>query len=117
MGQPPSTVGTARVLALRGGVTIREEVVYWDPPHCYAYTAEGKRCPLRNYIGLMDVQAAAGGGGAFLFKEYFCVEGGAAAGSALTGHRDFGQAGVAQPEQTDRRDIRRVPARPGPDQP
>lgn len=74
---PPgeSTVGTARVLALRGGVTIREEVVHWDPPHCYAYTAEGKHWPLRNYIGFMGVQAAAGGSGAFLFKEYFCVEG------------------------------------------
>jgi hypothetical protein len=52
------------VLALRGGVTIREEVVYWDPPHRYAYTAEGKRWPLRNYIGFMGVQVAAGGGGA-----------------------------------------------------
>jgi len=30
---PPgeSTIGTTRVLALRGGVTLREEIVYWDP--------------------------------------------------------------------------------------
>ena len=75
---PPgeSMAGTARVLALRGGVTIREEVVYWDPPRCYAYTTEGKRWPMRNYVGFMGVQAAAGGGGGvFLFREYFCVEG------------------------------------------
>jgi hypothetical protein len=25
-------IGTTRVLALRGGVTVREEIVYWDPP-------------------------------------------------------------------------------------
>lgn len=73
---PPgeSMAGTARVLALRGGVTIREEVVYWDPPRCYAYTTEGKRWPMRNYLGFMGVQAEAGGG-AFLFREYFCVDG------------------------------------------
>src|SRR6476659_7343331 len=31
---PPgeSRIGTTRVLALRGGVTLREEIVYWDPP-------------------------------------------------------------------------------------
>ena len=51
---PPgeSMLGTTRVLALRGGVTIREEVVYWDPPRCYAYTTEGKHWPMRNYVGL-----------------------------------------------------------------
>jgi hypothetical protein len=74
---PPgeSMVGTTRVLALRGGVTIREEIVYWDPPRCYAYTTEGKRWPMRNYVGFMGVQTAAGGGGDFLFREYFCVDG------------------------------------------
>jgi hypothetical protein len=76
---PPgqSMAGTARVLALRGGVIIREELVYWDPPRCYAYTTEGQRWPLRDYVGFMGVQAAAGGcgGGTFLFREYFCVEG------------------------------------------
>src|ERR1700730_6040505 len=71
-----SMAGTARVLALRGGVTVREEVVYWDPPRCYAYTAEGQHWPLRDYVGFMGVQAAAGGGGGvFLFREYFCVDG------------------------------------------
>jgi len=76
---PPgqSTAGTARVLALRGGVIIREEVVYWDPPRCYAYTTEGKHWPLRDYLGFMGVQPATGGGagGTFVFREYFCVEG------------------------------------------
>ncbi len=73
---PPgeSMVGTTRVLALRGGVTIREEVVYWDPPRCYAYTTEGKRWPMRNYVGFMGVQGAAGAG-VFVFREYFCVDG------------------------------------------
>jgi len=75
---PPgeSMIGTTRVLALRGGVRIREEIVYWDPPHCYAYTTEGKRWPLRKYVGFMGVQPAAdGGGGNFVFREYFCVDG------------------------------------------
>ena len=73
---PPneSTVGTTRILALRGGVILREEVVYWDPPRCYAYTTQGKCWPMRNYVGFMGVQATAGGG-AFIFREYFCVDG------------------------------------------
>jgi hypothetical protein len=73
---PPgqSMAGTARVLALRGGVTIREEIIYWDPPRCYAYTTEGKRWPLRDYVGFMGVQAGTGGG-TFLFREYFRIEG------------------------------------------
>ena len=74
---PPgeSMVGTTRVLALRGGVTIREEIVYWDPPRSFAYTTEGKRWPMRNYVGFMGVQATADGAGVFLFREYFSVEG------------------------------------------
>ena len=74
---PPgeSMLGTARVLALRGGVIIREEVVHWDPPRGYAYTTEGKPWPMRDYVGFMGVQGAAAGGGAFLFREYFCVDG------------------------------------------
>jgi Polyketide cyclase / dehydrase and lipid transport len=73
---PPgeSMVGTTRTLALRGGVTLREDIVYWDPPRCLAYTTEGKRWPMRNYVGLMGVQATPGGG-VFLFREYFSVEG------------------------------------------
>ncbi len=71
-----SMPGTSRLLTLRGGVTIREEVVYWDPPRCYAYTTEGKHWPMRNLVGFMGVQASAGGsGGAFLFREYFDLEG------------------------------------------
>ena len=99
-----SMTGTARVLALRGGVTVREEVIYWDPPRCYAYTTEGKHWPLRDYVGFMGVQATAGGG-ALVFREYFRIEGNAAAGSDRTRHRDPGQAGTPQPRQTDRRDL------------
>ena len=73
---PPgeSTIGTTRVLAMRGGVNLREEVVYWDPPHCYAYTAEGNHWPIRNYVGFLGVEAAAEGG-TFRFREYFVVDG------------------------------------------
>jgi hypothetical protein len=35
----------------------------------------GGRWPLRDYVGFMSVQAAAGSGGAFLLREYFRVEG------------------------------------------
>jgi hypothetical protein len=74
---PPgrSMIGTARVLNLRGGVSVREEIVYWDPPHSYAYTTEGKRWPLQNYVGFMSVQATADGGGDFVFREYFRIDG------------------------------------------
>ena len=48
--------------------------MYWDPPHGYAYTTEGKYWPLRDYVGFMSVQAAAGGG-AFVFREYFRLDG------------------------------------------
>jgi hypothetical protein len=30
---------------------------------------------MRSYVGFMGVQAADGGGGDFLFREYFCVDG------------------------------------------
>ena len=71
-----SMPGTSRVLTLREGVTIREEVVYSNPPRCYAYTTEGKHWPMRNYMGFMGVQASPGGSrGAFLFREYFDLEG------------------------------------------
>ena len=71
-----SMIGTTRRLNLRGGITVREEIVYWDPPHGYAYTTEGKYWPLRNYVGFMSVQPAAGGsGGDFVFREYFRVGG------------------------------------------
>ena len=75
LGPGESTIGTTRVLTLHGGVTVREEIVYWDPPHGYAYTTEGEHWPLRNYVGFMSVQAAAGGGGNYLFREYFDVDG------------------------------------------
>src|SRR5689334_22246983 len=57
---PPgeSTIGTTRVLALRGGVTL-EEIVYWDPPRCYAYTTEGNHWPIRSYVGFVGVERAA----------------------------------------------------------
>ena len=73
---PPgqSTIGTTRVLTLRGRVTIEEEVVHWDPPHSYAYTTQGKLWPLWDYVGFMGVQPAAGGGGNFVFREYFGVD-------------------------------------------
>ena len=43
-------IGTTRVLALRGGVILREEVVHWDPPRCYAYTTERTRWPAAGAI-------------------------------------------------------------------
>jgi hypothetical protein len=73
---PPgqSMVGTTRVLTLRGGVTVQEEVVRWDPPRSYAYTAEGKRWPMQDYVGLMGVKPETDGG-TFVFREYFNVDG------------------------------------------
>lgn len=66
-----STVGTARHITLKGGLTIVETVVYWNPPHCYAYKAEGKHFPLKNYVGLFAVEPADARSGRFIFREYF----------------------------------------------
>jgi polyketide cyclase/dehydrase/lipid transport protein len=111
-----STVGTTRVLAMRGGVTLREEVVYWDPPRCYAYTTEGNRWPVRDYVGFLGVEATAEGG-TFRFREYFAADGTlrrnlVAHGIVLLGRRALhnlskliGGTSV---------ELRRVPARTGP---
>ena len=66
-----STVGTARHITMQGGLTIVETVVYWNPPHCYAYTAQGEHFPLRNYVGLFVVDASDGQSGRLIFREYF----------------------------------------------
>ncbi len=47
-----STIGTARAITFKGGLAVVETVVYWNPPHCYAYKGEGKYFPLKNYLGL-----------------------------------------------------------------
>ena len=70
-----STVGTTRTLVFQGGLTLVEHVVYWNPPLCYAYDTQGKVFPLQNYIGLMGVEPREGGGGTFIFREYFAVSG------------------------------------------
>ena len=66
-----STIGTARHITLKGGLTIVETVVYWNPPYCYAYTAQGKLFPLKNYVGLFAVEPADAQSGRFVFREYF----------------------------------------------
>jgi hypothetical protein len=66
-----STVGTARLITMKGGIEIVETVVYWKSPHCYAYKAEGKHLPFRNYIGLFQVEPIDELRGKFIFREYF----------------------------------------------
>ena len=70
-----STVGTTRTLVFQGGLTLVEQIVYWNPLWCYAYDTQGKVFPLRNYIGLMGIEPSEGGGGVFVFREYFAVSG------------------------------------------
>jgi hypothetical protein len=70
-----STVGTTRTLVFQGGLTLVEQVVYWNPPLCYAYDTQGKAFPLQHYIGLLGVEPREGGGGALIFREYFAVSG------------------------------------------
>ncbi len=46
-----STIGTARAITFKGGLAVVETVIYWNPPYCYVYKAEGKHFPLKNYVG------------------------------------------------------------------
>jgi hypothetical protein len=66
-----STIGTARHITMKGGLTIVETVVYWNPPHCYAYKGEGKHFPLKNYLGLFQIESHDDQSGRFIFREYF----------------------------------------------
>jgi hypothetical protein len=66
-----STIGTARQITMKGGLTIVEKVVYWNPLYCYAYTSEGKHMPLKNYVGLFSVVRTDAHSGRFIFREYF----------------------------------------------
>lgn len=70
-----STVGTARKMVFEGGITLVETVVLWNPPLCYAYDTKGEHFPLENYIGFMGVEPNKTGGGKFIFREYFDVQG------------------------------------------
>ena len=70
-----SAVGTTRTLVFQGGLTLVEHIVYWNSPCCYAYDTQGKVFPLRDYIGLMGIEPSEGGGGVFVFREYFAVSG------------------------------------------
>jgi hypothetical protein len=66
-----STVGTARHITMKGGLAIVETVVYWNPPYCYAYKGEGKHFPLKNYLGLFQIEPYDDQSGRFIFREYF----------------------------------------------
>jgi hypothetical protein len=115
---PPgeSMIGTTRRLTLRGGITMREEIVYWDPPHGYAYTTEGKYWPLRDYLGFMSVQPAAGGGGDFIFREYFRVGGTVRQTLATPGVVIFGKRALGNLSKLiggTSVDFRHVSAKPG----
>ena len=69
-----STVGTMRTLKFQGGITLVEQVVFWNTPWCYAYDTQGKGFPLQNYIGLFGVVPGKNGG-TFVFREYFDAKG------------------------------------------
>ena len=71
VGMGESTVGTARTIKFKGGLAITETVVYWNPPYCYAYNAEGKHVPMKNYIGLFTVKATGAQSGRLILREYF----------------------------------------------
>jgi hypothetical protein len=66
-----STIGTTREITLKGGLTIVERVIYWDPPYCYAYSTEGEHFPLKHYVGLFSVEPTDAQSGRFVFREYF----------------------------------------------
>ena len=69
-----SMVGTTRTLKFQGGITLVEQVVFWNTPWCYAYDTHGKGFPLQNYIGLFGVIPEKNGG-TFVFREYFDAKG------------------------------------------
>lgn len=66
-----STIGTARHITMKGGIALVETVIYWNPPYCYAYTSEGKHMPLKNYVGVFQVEPSDDQSGRFIFREYF----------------------------------------------
>ena len=70
-----SGIGTARTLEFQGGIKVVETIVFWKPPFGYAYSATGNVFPLQNYIGYMGIEPADGGGGTFIFREYYDVKG------------------------------------------
>lgn len=63
--------GVTRTLHFHGGITLVEQVVYWNPPLCYSYDTSGTLFPMDNYIGMMGVLPGQDGGGTFVFREYF----------------------------------------------
>jgi len=66
-----SMIGTTRTITLKGGLSVTEEGVYWNPPYCYAYSSRGKLFPLKNYIGLCLVEPLDDTSGKLILREYF----------------------------------------------
>lgn len=71
VGTGESTVGTARHITFKGGLAITETVVHWNPPYCYAYNADGKHVPMKDYIGLFTIEANGEQSGRLIMREYF----------------------------------------------
>lgn len=66
-----SVVGTTRTITFKGGMVLVEKIVYWNPPFCYAYSAESEHLPLKEYIGLFAIEPEGPDSGRFIFREYF----------------------------------------------
>ncbi len=64
-------VGTCRVCSVTGMGDLREEIVRWNPPHGYAYKAEGKLAPIRNHLGVFHLQRTESGSCLLVWRQYF----------------------------------------------
>lgn len=67
-------VGSVRHCSLRGMGGIDETILWWDPPHGYAFRVEARSkllMPTRDHVSVMLIEPTADGGCELTWRHYF----------------------------------------------
>ena len=52
---------------------VREEILHWEMPARYVYSAAGKNFPIRDYVALIEINQTGPAEGEMVWKQYFDV--------------------------------------------
>ena len=50
---------------------VHEEILHWDVPRRYVYSAVGDDFPIRDYVALIEIQETGSGEGIMIWRQYF----------------------------------------------
>lgn len=64
-------VGAKRYCRTSGMGTLDETILYWNPPHGYAYTVKNVFMPIKEHLATMEVVSDGADGAWFRWRQYF----------------------------------------------